>query len=236
MGILVETAIAHAEHELGKKFPKEITPMHVVNMAGSALVNMRAWGWLVRPTAALDLIAGSDSIALPDDFGSLLALYAMDETVSHARWCAMSELAWRRSAQTQYDDALIRYIALSYDSNTGEHLSAPVARFEVFSTPNASVTGALRLLYRAGWVPCSDSSDELPIHPSCDLLFIELIRAVAQGLVASNRGGVSRRMDEIKKGFSFTDAAGADLRTTQSTPVFIAKNARAIWPVPKLVN
>lgn len=236
MAIQVKSAIAHATHEMGKGFPVEMDPLHIVNMAGSALVNMRSWGWLVRPTAALNLVANDPTVQLPEDFGSIRTLYSTDETTSHARWVSMDELAWRRSAQTQYTDNLISYVALSFARGGDRYEAQPSARLEVFSTPTVSTAGVFRLLYVAGWVEVTSDDDELPIHPSCDLLYLETLRAITMGLMKSHEGSISARLSEIASGSPYRDAAAADIRREGNTPVFIPHNAHAIWPVPKLVT
>lgn len=234
MSVLVKQALGHIHHELGKNLPSEIDPLWVVNAAGSELVNMRSWAWQQRPTTALHLRAGISYVELPADFASLVALYATDETLSHAKLVSLEELTYRKATQSNYTDNIIRYLALAHAPNDARGGGPPVARLEVFGTPSTTALSALQMLYRGRWGTVTESSDYLPMDESCDLLYVEILRAVAQGLQKGHEATVSRRLEEIRRGATFANAAGFDIRRQADTPVFRMRGAVPIWPVPRI--
>ncbi len=91
---------------------------------------------------------------------------------------------------------------------------APV--LELDRAPSATGTADLTLIYRGAWVDAENDEDELPLPGTdggdeyCNLLYIQILRALARGWDEEGNGTADGRLDHIRRGPIFAAAAQTD--------------------------
>jgi hypothetical protein len=91
---------------------------------------------------------------------------------------------------------------------------APV--LELDRAPSATGLDQLTLIYRGSWVDVNDDEDELPLPGTdygdeyCNLLYIQILRALARGWDEEGNGTADGRLDHIRRGPIFAAAAQTD--------------------------
>lgn len=189
--------------------PELVAAQALIDMAGDLLVSMHPWTWLRRPLVALDFVSGQDWVALPADFGELIAL---DRTnLDGWQWVGFDELLEMRYGRSAiaagYAGAIVT--AIPADGTT----APDTPRIEIFPTPAANASNALRLAYRAGWQPVAIQFHALKIPGFVDLLFYEILRAVVLGIEEHDNAGVDQRIQAVRQGGVFAAAARRDTHT-----------------------
>jgi len=191
--------------------PELVAANTLINMAGELLTSMQPWTWLRRPIAGLNFVASQEWVALPEDFGELVALDR--DNLDGWEWVGLDDLLemryGRQSIAAGYAGAVVT--ALPPVGST----APDAARIEIFPTPAANVTGALRLAYRARWTPPATESHALKIPGFVDLLYFEILRSVVLGIEEHDNAGVDQRVQTVRGGLVFAaamrrDTAGAD--------------------------
>lgn len=181
----------------------------IINAAGNALYAMHGWDWLLRPSTSLDTVSGQDYISLPSDFGTLEAVHTSSR-LEIAELVSPSELIkWRRG---DYYTPRGYVMAIETANSSG----TLIKRLGVFPTPSATESGVLKLAYRAAWVPIADATNGntvLPIDPACELIFLDVLAAVAKGIEEDDNASASLRIHAIKQTEAFRDAVARDVNT-----------------------
>lgn len=232
MPILGKQALGHVRLELGKNLPSEVDPLYVLNAAGRHLAAMRAWSWLNRSRKVLGVQAGVSYVVLPGDYAHPRLLLASDSLLSSARVVSEEELAFREATQESPGDNIIRWCSFTWDGGEGP----PQARINLYPTPQTTTTSSLVLIYRAGWREVKGDNETLPLHPSAELLYIDILRTIVQGFMKSHEATLSQRLNVVEKGATFMNAAADDINSDAETPMFDASRYTVLWPVPKITN
>lgn len=190
--------------------PELTTVAAMVNMAGHHLAAMHPWSWLIRPPAGISLVASQEWAALPSDFGEVISVVTSDLT--GFAWVGYDEIL---ALRYQQDAIASGYVAAIVYNPPGGSSAPDAARMEIYPTPAASKTNALRIAYRAGWSEITTTSDALKIPGWVDLLFYEILRAVVLGLEEHDGGGVAERLAAVQGGSVFLTAAKRDARVQE---------------------
>lgn len=186
--------------------PELIPVASLIEMAGNVLTSMHPWSWLRRPIAALDFVSGQDWVALPADYGELVAIDRSN--LDGWQWIGFDELLemryGRQSIAAGYVGAIVTALP------TAGSTAPDTARIEIFPTPAANGVGALRLAYRAKWTAVTAPDDALKLPGYADLLFYEILRAVVLGVEEHDNAGVDQRIEAVRRGLVFAAAARRD--------------------------
>lgn len=198
MTLRLEDCAAHIFHALGAEPSSELSTPLVANAAGEWFVSSQAWKWLSRTPASGDFVASQDYVTLPTDFGELVAV-ERDNVVAGFTLVSMSELMTMRAKSVASSSELNLWGAVSH--SPGTTASAPTPRLEVYPTPSANLTGALKILYRAGWTRLTASEQTHVYIPTfCEPVYIETLRAFALGWEEHDEVGLSERLAAIEMG------------------------------------
>lgn len=190
--------------------PELTTVAAMVNMAGHHLAAMHPWGWLIRPPAGISLVASQEWAALPSDFGEVVAVRSSDLT-------GFQFVGYEELIELRFQQAAIAsgWVAAVVYSPAGGSTPPDAPRLEVYPTPAANQSNALRIVYRAGWTEVTTGTDALRIPGWMDLLFYEVLRAVVLGIEEHDAGGVDSRLAQIQGGSVFMAAAKRDGRVNE---------------------
>ena len=208
--ITVAQAFSHIRHALGNSDPgAPLTLFEIVNAAGHELTGMHTWSWLDR-TDTLDIVAGQSYVTLPSDFSRLVFLHSTGESFSVEP--ADPGTVLRERAFGGNEAFCFKFYVGQTAPTTS---SGPVARLEHnWGTPAATSSDALSIVYRARWADVVGSeTNALPIPDYMRPLFIEVLRATAQGWEEEQKGSKTDRMNAIYTGATFMAAKRIDDET-----------------------
>lgn len=169
-----------AEHAAGGQVDAAVRLIDLINDAGRYLIHMHGWAFLERPRALLSLVADQDYVALPADFGQLVAI----GNTSDYDWAATSliptdQLERLRSAEVY--DATHTYLSLQWPTQTSTTANAGAPRLAVFPVPTENVADRLWLNYLAGWTTLSAMTAVPNLPAGVEPLLVTLVRAFARG-------------------------------------------------------
>lgn len=177
------------------------------NYAGRRLVQMHEWNWLVRPPVVLRLQAGVPYCYPPDDFGrEVTPQNAVSPGWRLFKIVSLRELAALRESVSLPAGPYRYYAAPVYEQaeNGGLRL-----RLELHPTPTEAASD-LKLWYRSKWTELGDDAEVVPIPDSVELLFLELVCAIAQGVDEHDGGSTTMRLAELAMSPLFNDAVAED--------------------------
>ena len=92
----------------------------------------------------------------------------------------------------------------------------PKARIALYPTPSTAEVAGLKLFYARTLGTATSDSYEIPVAPYCHTLYLEILRAIAQGYEEHDLGTASMRLTMVFDGPLFENAKRRDART-QST-------------------
>lgn len=147
-------------------------------------------------------------IQLPPDFRELIDLTATVGLLQNVQLTTLSELLSFRTHAVPVSN-FVRYVAVSYQ-HAGGSGGAPTPRLEVYPTPTVALAGGLTLFYRAGWTDISDDSDVISVPPWMELLFLQVLGAVARGFEEEDQASMTARVTELRVGALFLAAVRDD--------------------------
>lgn len=177
------------------------------NHAGRSLTQMHEWNWLLRPPAVLRLQAGVSHCYPPDDFGrEVTPQNAVSPGWRLFKIVSQRELAGLRESVAQPAGPYRYYASPIYEKGEDGALRL---RFELFPTPTEA-SSDVKLWYRAKWVALEDDDEIIPIPEALELLYLEIVMAVAQGIDEHDMGSLSSRLAELAMSPLFHDAVAED--------------------------
>lgn len=143
----------------------------------------------------------TSALALPADFRELIAVNTSSGFLKGLSLVTFNELLERRSSSFTtttgyYFGSIVHPQTTGLESSTG----APTPRIEIWPTPSANETAAMTIFYRAGWTEVVNDTDIVRIPSWCELLFLELLRALARGFEEEDQASVSQRVAQIVVG------------------------------------
>jgi len=131
---------------------------------------MHAWTWRER-LMLLDLAADQEVVDLPDNFGQLVSLARTDK-ITACRRVSLSRINELRSYPIAIEVGVMLYCV------TGDNVPYTL---EIYPTPTATVTGALRGVYLRGPEYPATDSDTVSMPESFGTALKALCRAWAKG-------------------------------------------------------
>lgn len=210
MAITVLEAERHVHHALMGPVHPDLSLRDIINRAGALFVGLHPWQWLRRRSAQLDLVQGQSYIVLPTDFAVLTAIQYTNGIVNSFEPASMEAiLSLRHQSRVPQNPTYYNYAWLAPAN------AAMTQVLELSIIPGQNDVGAVTIFYEAGWSVVSEDSTHLTIAPvpGMEVLYLEVLRAVAQGWEESEAGSMSARIAEIKAGPLFLAAARADGRS-----------------------
>lgn len=187
--------------------PESLDTVQIINMAGTTMVNMREWHWCRRTNTQLSLVQDQAYIDLPAD---LLIVDAINSATAHevVQWVTRDQfLRWVRG---DYGNSPPGHIV----TVGGENVSNVVLlRLHIYPPPAAAVADAINLSYTAGWAAIASGAADsvvLELPAFLEPLFFEVLLAVAKGAEKHDMANLTPRVDQIKGGTLFKDAARID--------------------------
>jgi hypothetical protein len=88
--------------------------------------------------------------------------------------------------------------------------STPKPILEIYPSPSANATGALRISYRSRWSDLSTDTSQIDIPDFVQDLFLFIARAYAAGYVRNDVASIHARLEEIQDGPIFRAATMSD--------------------------
>ncbi len=161
-----------AIHAIGGQPDSRITLTQVVNEALAYLFNSHPWSWRGRPPLPLTAVIGQQYLALPADFGELVAISRPNREV---QLTSIQDLSFRRNLTLVPPPIGTVFMALSYPAQSSVTTEAPVPQLEIFPTPTAADTYVMN--YRAGALLLANPTDVPNIPPEFERLLSLLCRA-----------------------------------------------------------
>ena len=140
----------------------------------------------------------TSALALPADFRDLIAVNTSSGFLKGLSLVTPGELLERRSSSFTtttgyYFGAIVHPQTTGLGSSTG----APTPRLEIWPTPGANETAAMTFFYRAGWTELTNDTDILRLPGYCELLYLEILRAMARGFEEEDQGSISERLVQV---------------------------------------
>lgn len=184
-----------------------VSVLTLVNRAGTYLADMHTWSWLVRPAAKLNLTAGSEYINLPDDFGRIYGQPKPTTVASVVSLELVSMEEYLRYRQDYMDGgphymATVVYAA-GIDSRFGPKL-------QIWPEPLTTTRDAFRMAYLARWVDITTDTEVIPIPAWLEMLYLEVLFAVAQSYEEHDQASLSMRLSELHMSPEFDTAKRRD--------------------------
>lgn len=209
----IEMGVRHALR--GARPASEFEELQILRFAWDTLLGMNAWGWARNRTASLAIVPGQDWIALPDDFGELVSVYRDGTVVEHPRQVSMDVILRARSTGLAYIADAFLY-AHGWRAESPDE--PPVQRLEIY--PAQTVAGSAELLYHSGGLRlrngCEDSGViPVPADGSCDMLFVDIVRAIAQGYELDDTRSKEQALAIVRAGETFQGAVRRDNNRVQ---------------------
>jgi len=192
----------------------------IVNQAGQYLFT-KAWRFRERTSRPIGVIANQSWSALPGDVEDIVSLTCRGGLGWAIQLTSPDHLEMLRTTSINVTNGNAFYAALSRpwaQSNDTTALVAgttmPAVRIEFYPTPPSTVSDAVMVRYRSGWVEVSGATAtltadtyQIPVPAYCDSLLIAYSRAFA---LAYEDEGLTNRLLEVDNGPLYSAAATKD--------------------------
>lgn len=161
--------------------------------------------------ADIDGTITTRTIALPSDFRQLISRPRSIGSTRSLNIVSMEEVDKLRAGDSSTSDTGYA-AALMWKPSAQALGGAPVPVLEVWPTPGTNANAAFSIHYRATWSDLSDDSDiaQIPSMFAMEMLYLQVVRAVALGYEEFDVATMSQRVEELKAGPLFRDACAAD--------------------------
>jgi hypothetical protein len=225
----VANYIASMEHALHSTQPDTVglSSIDVLNDAGNALFDMHDWPWK-RRLAGLTITANQDTIELPADFESLIAVEEGDTSTLKIIQTTVEEVLKVRGNQAY--DPLVLYIAVNIDRPRLSDDSGKPDRFqpilaEIAPTPAVGVpSGVLKAEYTRRWIDLDavDTNVVPDIPRRCERLLVNLCRAFIieweDGIDPIENTLVEKEFHRLRVAYGRTQRKAGPIRNTVGSP------------------
>jgi len=200
MTLLAGEALKITEHVLAGSVHPAITGLRVLNDTGQWLVSTRPWVYLRGGMDALDITAGEDFVALPQDFGGIITVARSESFTPSFILTTLEEMMRLRTytpavssftfwGSVTYDHADITGTAsssgaYSVTATTEAEIKAkkkPTPRLDLYPMPGDTTTGALLLYYTRGWRKVEEDTDTIFVPEWLEGLYLRAARIWARG-------------------------------------------------------
>ena len=205
MTVTAEKAQRVALTTLGfDEFPPEVPGLDLINDAGEWLIASRSWNWLDNGEALLDFVADQSYVELPADCATVSSVTRATDTGYGFCLSTLDAISAARSSLVDF--AGYRGAVSHTQGETG----APVMRLEIYPTPTAAETGALRLRYLRGWATLTADDQAAQIPRYMDAVYLEAVRRFALGYHEEHQATLSQRLGELMAGNLYLTAMRRD--------------------------
>lgn len=146
------------------------------------------------------------TIALPDDLRDIISIASTSvSAVGGVALTTLSQILQFRNTSAAVTAGSGLYWGAAVYSGT-----PPVPILEIYPSPAANATGALRIFYRSRWATRTTDSSKINIPDFMQDLMIAVARAYAGGYVRDNVATIHARLGEIRMGPMFQAAVRSD--------------------------
>ncbi len=146
------------------------------------------------------------TIALPSDLRDIISIAST--SVSAVGGVALTTLQqildFRNTSAAVTAGSGLYWGAVVYNG------TPPRPLLEIYPSPSANATGALRIFYRSRWATLSADNSSIEIPDFVQDLFVALARSYAGGYVRNNVASIHARLAEVKAGPIFEAAVRSD--------------------------
>lgn len=218
--LTLKTCFDAINHKLAIGSDQPLDRLNIVNQAG-AILYAQPWRWLEAELWALDLVQGSDRVALPPELGELEDVWPADVFDYRVHFCRDYGEFQRMKALYPEGTHHWHYTLAPFNEQVDNQIEAHLA---VWPPPDADVQGGLLARGRRMWVPILDDAKPqsgvipLPVRqPLYETLFIELVRAYACGYEKDGTTDVENELERVLGGRLYSMCMDADLRAFGGT-------------------
>src|SRR5690606_34861489 len=141
------------------------------------VASMHRWASLVRPPASLATVAGQDYLAMPADFGSIVAVGP--GSLRRPLWLTTIDYVVQLRQNGQSESTAF-WGALVQPGQASASQAPPAARLALYPTPSTTTADAFTLTYRAGWTALSADTDVANLPEFFEPLLVEMVSAFAK--------------------------------------------------------
>lgn len=162
-------------HAIGNAQPATgLTTLEILNDALRELFTFSDWSWRRRPPATLNLVASQSYVSLPSDFGELETVHSPCNPTISVTKVGLDDIARMRGGVIQNN--ISRFVAVAWPTQTTTTARPAQARLEIWPTPTVSVTGGIRIVYKAGAIDLVNSTDTPNIPKEFESALLMLAR------------------------------------------------------------
>jgi len=184
-----------------------ISTTELLNQTNEVFVSMYEWAFLKGGESSLDATISQDYITLPSDFDRAIAIKRNDGFLPGFAWTSKEGMAEMRAYDITPNTTFYYGVIVS-----DEVSDVPTWRLELHPTPTSTSSGFLILYYGRTLGFVTDDTTKIPVATYCHTLYLELLRAIAQGFHQRDTGTVSQRVAEVMVGPLFEIAKRKDHR------------------------
>ena len=176
------------------------------NRAGSYLVDMHPWTWLLRSSGVLSLVNAQSYISLPSDFGRM---YGQPKPTTVASVVSLEMVSMEEYLRYRQDylDGGPRYMGvINYPLVSG----IPEPRIEIWPLPTENMNDAFRVAYLSKWVDMTSDIAAVPIPPWMEFFYLEILFAFAQSYDEHDAAPLSQRLGLLQQSAEFMNLKKRD--------------------------
>lgn len=184
-----------------------VSMLTLCNRAGQYLIDMHPWTWTVRPAAKLNLVAGSEYVNLPSDFGRI---YGMPKPTTVSTVVSMSLVSMEEYLRYRQDymDGGPHYMAVVVYAQTVEGGYGP--KLQIWPEPLTTTQDAFRLAYLAGWTELTKDTDRIQVPAWMEFFYLEVLFAFAQSYDEHDEATLTQRLALLQSGPEFVNLKKRD--------------------------
>lgn len=143
-------------------------------------------------TGNIDWIIHPDTVALPSDLRDITHIASSSETsIFQLTLTSLEYILERRGSSTEVSTPALFYGAVVYNG------TPPVPILEIWPSPAANATGALRIFYRSRWTAITADSQQIPIPDFTNDLYVWIARAYAGGYERGDQMSIHERLAQL---------------------------------------
>lgn len=216
--LTIQTAVAlGVRHSLHGPPSEELGELQLLQFAWDHLTAMHPWMWLRGRSALLSMVAGSDTVELPDDLTELIPpIQSSINAFGDVRIVTRSELDGYRANDLSLASNIF-WATVVHAPADPELLGPPRMQLQVWPMPTVDAIESMICTYVGGrWSATNKPGDSsvipLPDDGSCNALYVQIVRAFARGWEHDDTHSVEGELAMIADGRIFKAAKDRDNR------------------------
>lgn len=146
------------------------------------------------------------TIDLPDDLRDIISIATTSvSNVGGVTLVSLAEIIEKRASSASITASTgLYYGAVVYSG------SPPTPLLEIYPSPNANTTGAMRIFYRSRWAEVTADSGQINLPEWVESLYIWIARAFASGYERGDVASIHQRLSEISQSPIFAACVRSD--------------------------